>query len=817
MANAPATLQNVVTNLPELPPPLKHLSPYIQRALELKIKDPVMCYWCLYFSAKQGVAARGGKECRPFLLALMDVLERAKKELNSNDAVASDEAGSAYIENFAIRVFNNADNEDRKGKSSRSTAKKFLAAANFLELLSVFDIPEQPENEQKIRYSKWKAADIAKAIREGRGPTPGPAGSVFEETMKPPTPPSDSGTLSPPTIIAGQESVFGSIPPSISASPNHKGNFLTLPSGPHVGAGPNTIPLPPSVGTPSASPGLSVKGVSPERGSGGGSQGRISPLGLSPGDEKEKEKEKEVPRTPTPLSRVPFKSSGSGLGASIGSGNSVSPGAWSTAATPGQDESNWALASAVRPSTAAIPEELPIPGITGRLMERSPSPSKRPTGNAASSSSSGGSRSPTLRATASAPVTNESVRNANWKSYENVDSDHEKEMDGPNSMAVGRQDSWSSTAAQRGDSIPSRGSSWGQSWGTGDGDHDDVESDVPIPYRSGSLSAGFSRENSLSVIPETSSSGPSVVDADMQEDVHPAEASDLLSPLTQPQTISSFHTTTSSVPKRVHFTPSVVGGLSSIASESPPPSPRQSMLSVPLPSSNESDASDDTSRGGSLRKTGIPPIGELPSTDNMPSLTFTVPNGNGTPHLGASARLSPIIQTVSLHPNGGFAPGHNRSSSGGSSSSISRSNGNTPATPSLANHLQTSPRLNPEGVKGVNAIPPISAILPDVPSFPSISSPPMHLVSPPAPSFPPLLPQPPPTVPALPPVSSHYPPTPYPRHSAPPLPDVISPEDTAKAKKAAKYAINALDYDDLDTARKELVKALAILGVSVEL
>ncbi len=37
------------------------------------------------------------------------------------------------------------------------------------------------QNEEKIRYAKWKAADIAKALREGRRPTPGSA----EEEIQP--------------------------------------------------------------------------------------------------------------------------------------------------------------------------------------------------------------------------------------------------------------------------------------------------------------------------------------------------------------------------------------------------------------------------------------------------------------------------------------------------------------------------------------------------------------------------------------------------------------------------------------------------------
>lgn len=112
----------------------------------------------LYFAAKQGVAAKGGKETRPFLFAVLGLLEKVSSYLEPSlvrlvlllrnfrdvsvsrdrvlidghlcvqtktaltghsDAVATDEAGSAYIENFALRVFNMADNEDRRGKASK--------------------------------------------------------------------------------------------------------------------------------------------------------------------------------------------------------------------------------------------------------------------------------------------------------------------------------------------------------------------------------------------------------------------------------------------------------------------------------------------------------------------------------------------------------------------------------------------------------------------------------------------------------------------------------------------------------------------------
>lgn len=81
----------------------------------------------------------------------------------------------------------------------RLTAKKFLAAANFIELLSIFgEISSEVrpplslssplelnyiafQNLDKVKYAKWKASDIAKAFREGRKPVPGPAGGLAED------------------------------------------------------------------------------------------------------------------------------------------------------------------------------------------------------------------------------------------------------------------------------------------------------------------------------------------------------------------------------------------------------------------------------------------------------------------------------------------------------------------------------------------------------------------------------------------------------------------------------------------------------------
>ncbi|PPQ82643.1 hypothetical protein CVT25_007572 [Psilocybe cyanescens] len=169
--------------LPPVPADLKPITPYLQRADELKSQDPIVSYWCAYYAAQVGISLKArSTPARDLLFALLNALEQMKTAIGTNDAIDIESVSSAYLENFALKVFANADNEDRGGRATRSTAKKFLAAANFLEVLKTFPKSDVSEsNEDKIRYAKWKAADIAKAFREGRKPVPGPPGWAEEQ------------------------------------------------------------------------------------------------------------------------------------------------------------------------------------------------------------------------------------------------------------------------------------------------------------------------------------------------------------------------------------------------------------------------------------------------------------------------------------------------------------------------------------------------------------------------------------------------------------------------------------------------------------
>jgi len=157
-----------------IPVSLKGLTSYIKRAEDLD-KDssdpdhPLMAYYCRKWALMRGMKMPEGgtKEGKSFLMAIMSKLEKDKSTIT----VSEDEA-KIVLENFALTVFSRADDEFQAGLSNKGTAQKFYAAQTFLEVLEQFGEVCQ-ETKEKIRFAKFQAAEIIKAIKEGRPPPVG--------------------------------------------------------------------------------------------------------------------------------------------------------------------------------------------------------------------------------------------------------------------------------------------------------------------------------------------------------------------------------------------------------------------------------------------------------------------------------------------------------------------------------------------------------------------------------------------------------------------------------------------------------------------
>lgn len=92
------------------------------------------------------------------------------KSQNADEpAVTDDTTGKAYVEQFGLETFERADKAVLANKASRQTADTFQAAATFLDLLAIWGALEQ-EMTAKIKYAKYHALRIAKAIKAGEDP-----------------------------------------------------------------------------------------------------------------------------------------------------------------------------------------------------------------------------------------------------------------------------------------------------------------------------------------------------------------------------------------------------------------------------------------------------------------------------------------------------------------------------------------------------------------------------------------------------------------------------------------------------------------------
>lgn len=122
-----------------------------------------------------------------------------KTEHAEDDAIVDDTAGQAYVEQFAQQTFDRGEKVLRADKVTRyapppprgstflslpehlnirtyltagqprQTADTFDAAAAFFQLTSVWGPPDE-ETQKKIKFAKWNAARILRAIKEGRDP-----------------------------------------------------------------------------------------------------------------------------------------------------------------------------------------------------------------------------------------------------------------------------------------------------------------------------------------------------------------------------------------------------------------------------------------------------------------------------------------------------------------------------------------------------------------------------------------------------------------------------------------------------------------------
>ncbi|KAJ5245890.1 Vacuolar protein sorting-associate Vta1 N-terminal [Penicillium chermesinum] len=169
------------------------------RAVQIEKVKPVVAYWCNFHIVNQ-IIERGlhntDDEIKTYTTNLVDKLEQFKSENPDNETITDNVAASAYVEQFGLEVFGRAEAAMAANKVTKQTADTFQAAATFLELCQVWGDLD-PEIAGRIKFAKYHAVRIVKAIKAGEDPNDtNPAPKEEEEA-----------TIDKPDVQAFDESV----------------------------------------------------------------------------------------------------------------------------------------------------------------------------------------------------------------------------------------------------------------------------------------------------------------------------------------------------------------------------------------------------------------------------------------------------------------------------------------------------------------------------------------------------------------------------------------------------------------------------------
>ncbi|CAL5872900.1 uncharacterized protein PFLUO_LOCUS7169 [Penicillium psychrofluorescens] len=142
------------------------------RAAQIEPVKPVVAYWCNFYIVNQ-IIERGlhnsDDEVKLYTTDLVEKLEKFKIENPDNDTLTDNVAAQAFVEQFGLDVFKRAESAMTANKVTKQTADTFQAAATFLELCQIWGEPD-PEIAGRIKFAKYHAVRIVKAIKAGQDP-----------------------------------------------------------------------------------------------------------------------------------------------------------------------------------------------------------------------------------------------------------------------------------------------------------------------------------------------------------------------------------------------------------------------------------------------------------------------------------------------------------------------------------------------------------------------------------------------------------------------------------------------------------------------
>ncbi|PAV74757.1 hypothetical protein WR25_14106 [Diploscapter pachys] len=170
-----------------------------------------------------------------FIKGLLSTLEQIKGQLKNMDAITNETVAQAHLENFALKLFNFADNKEKAGQVDKAVVHAFYTAGHVMDILTLFgELDEQIASARK--YAKWKSTQIFACLKDG---------IPYVPSSQQPDEPHDE--LADLANFAGGGTSSGQAlqPPASSHSSSSSSNFSPYPPNPTYGFSPQP-PAPPT-------------------------------------------------------------------------------------------------------------------------------------------------------------------------------------------------------------------------------------------------------------------------------------------------------------------------------------------------------------------------------------------------------------------------------------------------------------------------------------------------------------------------------------------------------------------------------------------
>lgn len=161
-----------------IPESIAFIRPLVARYHEICKAEPIVAYFCLMLAVQQVLDSQlhtkepAAAEYASYLMNTLEEMKNDKDLLDNEPATVvleSDENSQEYVMRFANGVFDRAELATLTQKVTKQTAATFAAAAVFLGLEAVWS-PLSGETQEKIKFSKFQAARILRAIKAGEDP-----------------------------------------------------------------------------------------------------------------------------------------------------------------------------------------------------------------------------------------------------------------------------------------------------------------------------------------------------------------------------------------------------------------------------------------------------------------------------------------------------------------------------------------------------------------------------------------------------------------------------------------------------------------------